>query len=170
MKAKHIVPVVLGCAMVFMTPRMFGQSSDDKSFVKDAAEGGIAEVEMGKLAEQKASSAQVKAFGHRMVVDHTRLNAQMKPVAEKMGVSVPTSMSVGQKATYEELKMKSGADFDKAYIKDMVKDHQEDLDNFNKELGSTSYAPLKAKVAAGKTVIEGHKKMADSLAQKMGVS
>jgi putative membrane protein len=170
MMSKKMVSLALGCAMAVLSPAMFGQSSDDKAFVKHAAEGGWAEIEMGKLAEQKASSPEVKQFGPRMVVDHTKLNEDMKPVAMKMGVSVPTSPSVAEKAKYEELKMKSGPAFDKAYMKAMVEDHQKDLDEFNTEYNNTKYEPLKMTVGKGKSVIAEHKQMADSIAHKMGVS
>jgi len=167
MKKLMIQSLVLGCAM---GAAAHAQSSSDKSFVKDAAEGGMAEVQLGKLAEQKATNPDVKAFGHKMVVDHTRLNEKMKPVAEKMGVSLPSSPSMAQKAMYEDLKMKSGANFDKAYIEAMVKDHHKDLNDFTNEYNSTQYMPLKNTVGEGRTVIKQHTEMVDSLAKKMNIS
>ncbi|MCU1297412.1 MAG: outer membrane protein, partial [Acidobacteriaceae bacterium] len=108
-------------------------SPSDKTFIKKAAEGGMAEVELGKLAAEKGSSEEVKKFGQRMVEDHSKANDQLKQVASSKGVEVPADLNAKDKATKARLSKLSGEQFDKAYMSDMVKDHQQDVAEFRKE-------------------------------------
>ena len=93
---------------------------DDKKFVKDAALGGMAEVELGKLDTQKAASEAVKQFGQKMVDDHTKANDQLKEVASKENITIPDSLDSKHQARIDKLSKLSRPDFDKAYIKDQV--------------------------------------------------
>jgi len=102
-------------------------SSSDKMFVMKAAEGGMAEVELGKLAVEKGSSSDVKTFGQRMVDDHSKANDQLKQI------DVPTDLNAKDKATEARLSKLTGTQFDQAYMADMVKDHQQDVADFRKE-------------------------------------
>jgi putative membrane protein len=106
---------------------------DDRTntFMKDAAMGGMAEVELGKLAQEKATNPRVKNFGEMMVQDHSAANNDLKSIAQQKNVMLPTDMGK-HKDHYEDLSKKTGADFDKAYMKMMVDDHQEDIDDFEK--------------------------------------
>ncbi len=144
-------------------------SAKDKKFLMTAAQGGLAEIQLGQLATQKSNNDQVKQFGQQMVTDHTQLNAEMKPIAESMGVQVPTSPSPKDQAEANKLSAMSGDAFDKAYIAYMVKDHQKDIRDFKAESASTQNQTLKAAVDKGLTVIEGHLQMADNLAKTNGV-
>ena len=111
-------------------------SSADKNFVQKAAIGGMAEVELGKLAQQKASSDQVKQFGSRMVEDHTKANDELKQVASQKGVTLPTDLDAKHKSMVAKLDKLSGQQFDRAYMDGMVKDHKEDVSDFRKESNS----------------------------------
>ena len=104
-----------------------GTTVSDKTFVKKAAEGGLAEVELGQLATQKASSEDVKKFGQRMVDDHSKANDQLKQVAAQEHIDLPTEPSAKDKATKARLEKLSGEQFDRAYMRDMVKDHRTDV-------------------------------------------
>ena len=106
---------------------------DDKThnFMNDAAMGGMAEVELGKLAQEKASNPRVKAFGEMMVRDHSEANNDLKSIAGKKSVTLPADMGKHQDH-YNDLSKKTGKDFDKAYMKMMVDDHQDDIDAFEK--------------------------------------
>jgi len=108
-------------------------STGDRQFLKTAAEGGMAEVELGKLASEKGSSDEVKQFGQRMVTDHSKANEELKQVATSKGVDVPKNLNAKHKATRDRLAKLSGADFDKAYMKDMVQDHEKDVSEFRAE-------------------------------------
>ena len=96
-------------------------SVKDKTFMKKAARGGMMEVAMGKTAEQNAKSEDVKTFGKRMVTDHSKANDELKSIAEKKGVKLPTKEHTGKWSS------------DKAYIDAMVKDHEKDLAEFQEE-------------------------------------
>jgi len=106
---------------------------DDKKFVKESALGGMTEVELGKLAAQKASSDAVKQFGQRMVDDHSKANDQLKQVAGKSNIEVPAALDSKHQSRVDKLAKLSGPEFDKAYLKDQVKDHERDVDDFKSE-------------------------------------
>ncbi len=106
---------------------------DDKKFVKDAALGGMTEVELGKLATQKASSDAVKQFAQKMVDDHTKANDQLNEIAGKENINVPDSLDSKHQSRINKLSKLSGPDFDKAYIRDQIKDHQSDVSDFKNE-------------------------------------
>ena len=138
----------------------------DQHFVKKAAEGGLAEVELGKLATEKASSDEVKKFGQRMVDDHSKANDQLKQLASSKGIEVPTDLSAKDKATKERLSKLSGEQFDKAYMKDMVKDHTQDVSEFKKESTSAKDPDVKNFASQTLPTLEDHLKQARSIAPK----
>ena len=144
------------------------KSSTADPFAKEAAAGGLAEVAFGNLAKQKAASADVKAFGDRMVTDHSKANDELKQWAASNNVTLPSDLDAKAKATQERLSKLSGDAFDKAYMKDMVADHKKDVAAFKKESTSGKNADLKA--WAGKTLptLEDHLKMAQDTASKVG--
>jgi putative membrane protein len=107
--------------------------SSDQRFAEKAAEGGLAEVKLGELAAQKASSPDVKAFGQQMVDDHSKANDELKSVAAKENMTLPNAVDGKDQGLYKKLQNLSGAEFDKTYVKAMVKDHQEDVKEFQKE-------------------------------------
>jgi putative membrane protein len=130
--------------------------SADTAFAMQAAQGGVAEVQMGKLAAEKANRADVKAFGRRMVADHTKANEDLKSVAEKKRMTLPTDMNAHQHATYRKLEKLSGSAFDRAYAKDMVKDHQEDVKEFQKEVKTGKDGDIKGFASRTLTVVREH--------------
>jgi putative membrane protein len=146
-----------------------GQMMQDKMFLRKAAEGGIAEVELGKLAVQKASSPDVKAFGQKMVDDHTALNNEMATVADTLGVMLPKKMNKDDQAEYDKLSALSGDDFDMEYLRFMVKDHHTDLREFRIEAASTSDQTLRDAVDKGSKMIHEHMVMVDKMAKAKGI-
>ena len=140
----------------------------DKMFVKKALQGGMAEVELGQLAQQKSSNDDVKQFGQKMVDDHTKLNDQMKPIAQQIGVKVPDGPSTKDKAVMTKLQALNGDAFDKAYMKDMVKDHKTDKMEFSNEAQNGSNPQVKDAASQGEKVISEHLQMAQQIAQKTG--
>jgi putative membrane protein len=133
----------------------------DKKFVEKAASGGMAEVKLGKLAVEKGTSPTVKSFGQKMIDDHGKANDELKTLATRKKLPVPTDVDSEQKATYDKLAKLSGPDFDKAYIDAMVKDHDKDVKEF-KEASTASNMDPDVKAWAAKTlaVIEKHDHMA----------
>jgi putative membrane protein len=137
-------------------------SSSERKFIEEAARGGVAEVELGKLAAQKGSSAEVKQFGQRMVDDHSKANDKLEQLASRKGVTVPNAMDSASKREYDKLQKLSGAGFDQEYIKAMVQDHQKDVKDFQKEQKSAKDADLKTFVTTTLPTLEEHLKLAQS--------
>lgn len=106
---------------------------DDKKFAKNAALGGMTEVELGKLAVQKASSDAVKQFGQKLIDDHTKANDQLKELASKDSLNLPGSLDSKHQSRVDKLAKLSGPKFDKAFIKTAVKDHEKDVSEFKDE-------------------------------------
>jgi putative membrane protein len=145
-------------------------TAPDRTFVKKAAEGGLAEVELGNLAKDKASSPDVKQFGDRMATDHGKANDQLKDWAQKENVTLPTALTAKDKATRDRLSKLSGDAFDKAYMQEMVKDHQKDVTEFQKESKAAKDADLKAWAGQTLPTLQDHLKMARDTASKVGAS
>jgi putative membrane protein len=141
----------------------------DATFYKKAAEGGIAEVQLGKLAQDKAPTASVREFGAMMVMDHSAANDKLKAIASRKGVKLPTSPSVAQMATKTKLEVLSGSAFDKSYIKGMVEDHQEDIKEFQTEAASGQDPDAKAYAVATLPTLQAHLKKIRAIAAAQGV-
>jgi putative membrane protein len=141
-------------------------SMADQKFVKDAAQGGMAEVELGNLAVQKASSDEVKKFGQRMVDDHSKANDKLKEVASQEGLTLPESPNAAQKATKTRLSKLSGDQFDKAYMNNMVKDHKQDVADFQKESSNGHDEAIKDFASQTLPTLQDHLKEARSIAPK----
>jgi putative membrane protein len=141
----------------------------DAAFYQKAAEGGIAEVELGKLAQEKSASQSVKDFGAMMVTDHGAANDKLKAIADRKSVKLPTSPSVSQMATKTKLEVLSGSAFDKSYIKGMVKDHRETIEGFQKEATSGQDPDAKAFATSTLPTLKKHLKQIESIASAQGV-
>ncbi|HZW76643.1 MAG TPA: DUF4142 domain-containing protein, partial [Caldimonas sp.] len=158
-----ILPVCLGVALLVATSAASAQatgnapnsnttssmqsaakvSSSDKSFVEEAAIGGMAEVQMGKLAQQKGGSHQVKQFGTRMVDDHSKVNDDLKQVADSKGITLPSELNGEHKNKVAKLERLSGAQFDRAYMDGMVSAHKKDIAEFQKQAKSAHDPDIK---------------------------
>jgi putative membrane protein len=142
-------------------------SSDDRTFVQKAAEGGMKEVEHGRLVASKASSADVKAYANRLVKDHSAANTELKNIAKGKNITLPSEKQAI--AGHDEPWMsQSGKDFDKAFIAAAIKDHQEDIQLFEKEAASGSDAQLKAFANKQLPTLRAHLKQAQDLQGKLG--
>jgi putative membrane protein len=145
-------------------------SDPDATFYKHAAEGGMAEVDLGNLAQSKAANPAVKDFGALMVKDHSMANDKLKTLAASKDLSLPTSASVGQMATKAKLAVLSGDTFDKSYVKGMIEDHQEDIAEFKKEIATGKDPDAKAFASATLPTLEMHLKRIKSVAASMGLN
>ena len=141
----------------------------DESFYKHAAEGGIFEVDAGKLAQDKGSSQQVKDFGAMMVKDHSAANEKLQTLATTKGIDLPTSASVSQMATKAKLDVLSGDTFDKSYIKSQVKAHRATIALFRKEIATGQDAAAKTFATATLPTLRAHLKAIDTIAADAGV-
>jgi putative membrane protein len=142
-------------------------TADDKHFMKEAMEGDMAEIQLAQLAQQKASSDQVKQFAQRMIDDHTKLDAQMKPLAQQFGVDAPSDLSAKHKTVQNKLQGLSGAKFDQEYVKAMVSDHREDDQAFLRESTLTTDPTLKNAVSQAEPIIAEHLRMAQDLEKSL---
>jgi putative membrane protein len=139
----------------------------DRKFMREAASGGKAEVELGQLALQKASSDDVKKFGQRMVDDHSKANDQLKQIAASEGVNLPSGLNAKDEATKDRLSKLSGEQFDKAYMADMLKDHKNDIAAFQKEKSTGHDPQVKDFAAQTLPTLRDHLKEAESIAPKV---
>lgn len=135
---------------------------DDQDFLVKAASGGLMEVELGKIAAQNASSAKVKAFGQRMVKDHSKANDELKAIASAKNISIPSTPGEDHQKHIDNLKAKKGAEFDKDYIDMMIDDHEEDIKDFKKEASDGKDANIKAFAQNTVPVLTQHLEMAKS--------
>jgi putative membrane protein len=159
--------------MIFLALPVLAAAADkspDESFYKDAAQGGMAEVEQGKLAQEKGQSQAVRDFGAMMIKDHSAANEKLKAIADRKGIELPTSSSVGQGTTKAKLSMLSGNTFDKSYIKGMVEDHKDDIKAFEKEAHEGQDPEAKAFAAATLPTLKQHLKKIESIASGAGIS
>jgi putative membrane protein len=142
----------------------------DRLFMDKAAAGGLMEVQLGNAVKDKAQSPDVKDFANRMVTDHTKANDELKALMQQKGLSAPTDLPAKDKATADKITAKSGADLDKAYMADMVKDHNKDVKEFQDEAKSGTDPDVKAWAAKTVATLQEHQKMAQDIAQKVGAS
>jgi putative membrane protein len=146
------------------------KAANDNMFVTKAAEGGMAEVEFGKLAVEKASNDQVKQFGQRMVDDHSKANDELKTIAQQKNITLPTTISAKDKAERDRLAKLSGAAFDHAYMTAMLSDHKKDVSEFRVESTSGKDADIKAFAAKTLPTLEEHLKLAQDATKAVGTS
>ncbi len=137
-------------------------SASDRKFMEKAAQGGMAEVELGNLAKEKAASAKVKEFGAKMVQDHGKAGDELKQLASSKGVTLPTTVDAAHKKDMDKLARLSGDKFDHEYMDHMVKDHRKDVKEFQKASKDAKDPDLKAFAAKTLTVVEGHLQLAES--------
>jgi putative membrane protein len=142
----------------------------DKKFLTEAAEGGMMEVELGKMAADKGTDPDVKAFGQRMVDDHTKANDKLKTIAADKGVILPTTVGTMDKHTMDKLQKATGADFDRLYMSDMVKDHKKDVSDFQKAAKDAKDSDVKTFASDTLPTLQEHLKMAQTTSSKVGAS
>jgi putative membrane protein len=117
--------------------------AETSSFLVKAADGGMTEVKLGQLAEQKGNDPRVKDFGSMMIHDHSAVNDQVKALAAQRNVTLPDSVSDDHKKEIEDLSKKSGKAFDKAYVNAMVKGHESTVDLFQSSLDKSNDTEVK---------------------------
>lgn len=142
-------------------------SNEDKEFVIKAGTGGLAEVQIGTLALQKASNAGVKAFAQRMVTDHSKANAELAQLATTKGLALPTELTGEHKEMFDHLSSLNGAEFDKQYMKHMVEDHEKDVAAFDKASTSATDADLKSWAGTTLPTLKEHLEQAKTTAKKV---
>lgn len=147
-----------------------GASSGDAKFAEHAARDGQAEVDLGRLAEQKTQNPEVKALARRLVDDHTKSNQQLMQIAQQEGMQLPAGPGKSESKQRAELQKLNGDAFDKAFVNQIVEDHQKDIKYFRKEQNSLKDAQLKSFAQQTLPVLQKHLQMAEQTAQAAGAS
>ena len=145
-------------------------SMTDARFVKEAAQGGTAEVKLGQLAQEKGTNESVKNFGKRMADDHSKANDKLKEAASKESIPVPSDIGAKNQATYDRLSKLDGAAFDRAYASAMVKDHQADVAAFQKQANAGKNDSIKSFASETLPTLQDHLKEAKEMLKTVGAS
>jgi putative membrane protein len=141
---------------------------DINKFVKDAALGSMMEIQLGKLAQQKAASSDVKNFGQMMVENHTAASQKLKDVAGKLNITLPSTLDEEHLKKVKEFQDLQGEAFDKKYMDFMVKDHKEDLSEFEKaQKNVTSQNDLKSWIDNTLPVLRKHLETAQNTEEEV---
>jgi putative membrane protein len=150
-------------------PGETGQQMVDKQFVRNAAQGNVAEIKLATLALQKGSP-DVKTFAQMIIDDHTAMNKDMGTVADSLGVMLPKKLSKDDQAEYDKLNGLSGKDFDAEYILYTAKAHRQDLHDFRMEAAVAADPGLEAEVVKASTTMRDHMQAIAKLATNEGVT
>ena len=174
MKTRWLTAAVMVAAIGLAPAVTFAQAPDkskvpsgDKKFVTEAAEGNLAEVELGKLASEKAANDAVKQFGQRMVGDHGKANEELAKLAQDKGVSTPSGLDSKHQKLRDRLAKLSGAAFDRAYVDEMVKDHRQDVKEFQREADKGKDPDVKAWAAKTLPTLQDHLKQVENIQTQM---
>jgi len=159
-RAALLAATTLFCAGAFAADAKSTLSSSDRKFMEKAAEGGMAEVQLGSLAKQRGSSDEVKKFGAQMTQDHAKAGDELRAIATSKGVALPSSLDRDAQAEMNKLSRLKGDEFDREYMQHMVKDHQKDVKEFQKAAKEARDPEVKGFAAKTLTVIEGHLQLA----------
>jgi putative membrane protein len=156
-KSSKILPLLLGGGLILSAATSL--NSSDLDFMNNAAKGGTTEVELGHLASGKSKNPEVQKFANRMVRDHSKINGKLTALASSKGVQLPDGKGLMNDATYLELKVLSGTEFDKAYVKAMLSDHKEDVSSFEKESADAQDPGVKSFAAKTLPMLHEHLSM-----------
>ena len=140
-----------------------GVSSSDAEFIVKAANGGMAEVQAGEIAQKKATVDDVKAFADKMVEDHKKVNAQLKSLAEKLDITLPSAIDGPAQGDIDKLNNTKSVDFNKTYMDMMVNDHDSDVDLFKKAAENTKNGAIHDFAVEVLPTLQSHQQMAKKL-------
>lgn len=153
------------CSVAFAKDKDMKAGAMDAGFIPKAANGGMTEVQLGQMAEDKGASDAVKDFGKQMVKDHSEANSELKEVAGKMNVMVPDKLDAKHQAMVEKMSAMSGAAFDTAYVNGMVKAHKEDIALFEQADKTVKNDDLKKFIEKTVPIMKEHLAMIEKFDQ-----
>lgn len=139
------------------------QMDNDNEFVVKAASGGLMEVELGQMAAKQATNSAVKSFGQMMVTDHTKANAELKALAARKNITIPTTPGEDHMDHINKMRDKKAKDFDKDYMSFMADDHKEDVNDFEKAAKDAKDADIRAFAAKYLPILKQHLEKARSV-------
>jgi len=141
----------------------------DLAFMNDAGPGSTAEVELGRLASERAASPEVKQFAQQMIADHSKAVENLKQLAQQKSVTLPPGILPQAKQTKEKLSKLSGENFDREYVKAMVEVHEKDVAAFDAVAKNATDADVKAFAAATTPTLKHHLEMIRAIAKSMSL-
>jgi len=165
---KALFVFLVGSAATFFSSAILARSAD-QSFVVEAASEEMVEVKLGQLAQQNGVSEAVRRFGKWMETDYSVAGDKLRAAASRYNISLPSTMSESDQATYARLSELSGPEFDEAYAKDMVKDLQKNLAAFRKEATKGRHSDIKQYASDTLLVLQDHLKTAKEIAKTTSV-
>ena len=145
-------------------------SAAEDNFLKEAADDSLAEVQLGKLAAERAQSDEVKTFAKRMVDDHQKAYDEIQTLAKSKNVSVSSEVSAAKKKEHDRLAKMSGADFDRAYMRAMVREHGRDVKAFQDKAKNAKDADVKSWAGQTLPTLQEHQQMAKDVANQIQAS
>jgi putative membrane protein len=152
-----------GLVGVVAVPARADLSNADRSFIEQAASSGTAAVQTAQLAQQRASSSQVKQFANRIIADHTQANVELLQIAQDQNMTLPEQPSAKDASSYRRLVGLNGTAFDQAYAQAEVSDHQQNIALFRKEAQSGQDPALKSFAQKTLPLLVQHLQLAQSL-------
>jgi putative membrane protein len=138
------------------------RASSDSTFIQEAAQGGLGEVQMAQLALNKTSNQAVKNLANKILTDHTEANSNLKQIASKENVTVPTTLSANDQAEYNKLQALTGTEFDKEYVGYEIQDHKKDIRAFQHEEMHGMNPEVKQWTTKNLPTLKTHLSMAES--------
>jgi putative membrane protein len=145
-------------------------SDMDQQFLKQAAHAGTAEVKLGAMAKEQAASPEVQQFGQRMITDHTKANEELMALAQAKDISVSAEMDDQHQETAETLSKMQGSQFDREFMRHMVKDHEKAVQLFLAASQESQDTGIKAFAAKTLPTLQAHLQLARQVAQQLKVS
>lgn len=140
------------------------------SFIKEAAEGNLAEVQMGQLAQQKSQNAEIKQLAQALVTDHTKANEQLQTVAQQQGVKFPTTPDRHHEHAQKRLEQLSGSQFDQEFATEQIRDHLKDIHKYEQSSKHIEDAALNQYIQQTLPQLRQHLQLAQQAAKAVGVS
>jgi putative membrane protein len=162
---KRFIVYAASLALALTLP--FGAQAAEDKFLKEAADHNLAEVQLGKLASERAQSDDVKKFAKRMVDDHQKAYDEVKQLAQSKNVQVPSEVSAAKKKEHDRLARMQGAEFDRAYMQMMVREHNHDVKTFQDKSKNAKDADVKNWVGQTLPTLQDHQQMAKDVANQM---
>ena len=162
-----LLPVLLGLSIA---PVAFGAdlAGKEERFLKNASQGGSAETQLGELAKEKATNKGVKDIAAMIVTDHSKANDELKSLAGQKGVQLPADIEIGQKMAKQKLEKLSGAEFDKEFVQQMIKDHKKTIELFEGASKDAKDADVKAFADKTLPTLRGHLQHVEGLKKDVG--
>jgi putative membrane protein len=142
---------------------------EDAEFVREAALGGMMEVQLGKAAQDKAAKPQVKEFGRRMQTDHSKANDELKKIAAKKEIKLPTALEGKHKSAIDKLTKLKGDEFDREYMNAMVDDHKQDIEKFQQEADKGKDPEVKKFAQEQLPILKKHLALAEQTQKEVSV-